>query len=78
MIRTTTTAIALLLAASAAVVAALTASAEVQPTQSRFEALQQDIGQAQPGEIAKRKKPRVPGGSGCDSSRDRVEHPECR
>jgi hypothetical protein len=24
-----------------------------------------------------RKKPRVPGGSGCDSARDRAEHPEC-
>ncbi len=27
---------------------------------------------------AKRRKPRVPGGSGCDSARDRREHPECR
>lgn len=25
-----------------------------------------------------RRKPRVPGGSGCDSARDRAEHPECR
>jgi hypothetical protein len=24
-----------------------------------------------------RSKPRVPGGSGCDSARDRAEHPEC-
>jgi hypothetical protein len=27
---------------------------------------------------AKRRKPRVPGGSGCDSPRDIAEHPECR
>jgi hypothetical protein len=27
---------------------------------------------------AKRRKPRVPGGSGCDSARDKLEHPECR
>ncbi len=27
---------------------------------------------------AKRRKPRIPGGSGCDSARDRREHPECR
>jgi ABC-type transport system substrate-binding protein len=25
-----------------------------------------------------RRKPRVPGGSGCDDPRDLVEHPECR
>jgi hypothetical protein len=25
-----------------------------------------------------RSKPRVPGGSGCDTTRDRAEHPECR
>ncbi len=27
---------------------------------------------------AKRRKPRVPGGSGCDDPRDLIEHPECR
>jgi hypothetical protein len=27
---------------------------------------------------AKRRKPRVPGGSGCDDARDLIEHPECR
>jgi hypothetical protein len=26
---------------------------------------------------AKKSKPRVPGGRGCDSARDRAEHPEC-
>ncbi len=26
----------------------------------------------------KRRKPRVPGGSGCNSPRDLIEHPECR
>lgn len=25
-----------------------------------------------------RRKPRVPGGSGCDDPRDLIEHPECR
>lgn len=28
--------------------------------------------------IVERRKPRVPGGSGCDSPRDVLEHPECR
>jgi hypothetical protein len=27
---------------------------------------------------AKRSKPRVPGGSGCDTPRDVAQHPECR
>jgi hypothetical protein len=30
-----------------------------------------------PVQEARRKK-RIPGGSGCDSVRDRIEHPECR
>ena len=30
------------------------------------------------GAIVERRKPRVPGGSGCDSPRDVLEHPECR
>jgi hypothetical protein len=25
-----------------------------------------------------RRRPRVPGGSGCDDPRDLIEHPECR
>ncbi len=29
-------------------------------------------------EFDKRRKPRVPGGSGCDDPRDLIEHPECR
>ena len=28
-------------------------------------------------EMDKRRKPRVPGGSGCDSPRDIIQHPEC-
>lgn len=28
--------------------------------------------------IIERRRPRVPGGSGCDSPRDIREHPECR
>ncbi len=30
------------------------------------------------GQFDKRRKPRVPGGSGCDDPRDLIEHPECR
>ncbi len=26
----------------------------------------------------KRRKPRIPGGSGCDDPRDLIEHPACR
>jgi hypothetical protein len=28
--------------------------------------------------IVDRRRPRVPGGSGCDDPRDVIEHPECR
>lgn len=28
--------------------------------------------------LVERRKPRVPGGSGCDDPRDIIEHPECR
>ncbi len=30
------------------------------------------------GDMEARRRPRVPGGSGCDSPRDIAEHPECR
>jgi hypothetical protein len=30
------------------------------------------------GEFDKRRKPRIPGGSGCDDPEDVIEHPECR
>lgn len=30
------------------------------------------------GEFDKRRKPRVPGGSGCDDPEDIIERPECR
>lgn len=30
------------------------------------------------GDFDKRRKPRIPGGSGCDDPRDLIEHPECR
>lgn len=33
---------------------------------------------AQIGADFDRRRPRVPGGSGCDSPRDLIEHPECR
>jgi hypothetical protein len=29
-------------------------------------------------DVLSRSKPRVPGGSGCDTPQDRAEHPECR
>jgi hypothetical protein len=29
-------------------------------------------------DLDKRRKPRVPGGSGCDDPWDIIEHPECR
>ncbi len=29
-------------------------------------------------DFSKRKKPRVPGGSGCDDPQDLIEHPECK
>lgn len=35
------------------------------------------IGQMPDGSIDKRRKPRVPGGSGCDDPRDLIQHPEC-
>jgi hypothetical protein len=28
--------------------------------------------------VEKHRKPRIPGGSGCNSLRDLLEHPECR
>lgn len=33
---------------------------------------------ASQGDVEKRRKPRVPGGSGCDDPGDIIEHPECR
>lgn len=35
-------------------------------------------GQGEPASIEKRSKPRVPGGSGCDTPADIAQHPECR
>jgi hypothetical protein len=75
MIRTTTTALALLLAASATAFAAGSASTTAQLELRGFAPF---AGKAQQMEIEKRSKRRVPGGSGCDSASDRVEHPQCR
>ena len=36
------------------------------------------LGKADDLQQLARRKARVPGGSGCDSARDRAEHPECR
>ena len=35
-------------------------------------------GKGEPASIEKRSKPRVPGGSGCDTPADIAQHPECR
>jgi hypothetical protein len=42
----------------------------------RFMTIDQD--DVQPLMETKRRKPRIPGGSGCDDPRDVREHPECR
>lgn len=36
------------------------------------------IDQMSGGAIDRRRKPRVPGGSGCDDPGDLIEHPQCR
>ncbi len=36
------------------------------------------IDQMSDGSIDKRRKPRIPGGSGCDDPGDVLEHPACR
>jgi hypothetical protein len=68
MLKTLTTAMVLVLSAST-LMAAIPAMDNGKHMQPQF----QDAGQE-----AKRRKPRVPGGSGCDSVHDRAEHPECR
>ena len=62
------------LAVTAAVILALPASAAFAPA-SKGLSLSVDGTMTQ--ELEKR-RPRVPGGSGCDSAHDIAEHPECR
>lgn len=62
------------LAVTAAVILALPAGAAFAPAAKGL-MLTPDGGFIQ--ELEKR-RPRVPGGSGCDSAHDIAEHPECR
>ena len=53
---------------------ALTLTAPVRAASTSDFGITTDAAQTQ---IDKRRKPRVPGGSGCDSPHDLIEHPEC-
>jgi hypothetical protein len=68
MFKATTVTMAVLLSAATVALAAAPA-VDVNPAQINVQTQDKE---------AKRSKPRVPGGSGCDSPHDRVEHPECR
>jgi hypothetical protein len=51
-----------------------TSFATVAPVEGKMGvSVKQDISDLE----AKRRKPRQPGGSGCDSPEDQIEHPEC-
>jgi hypothetical protein len=64
-----------LLASAAALFVLSTASFAAAPAQDTGVSAKSTIA----GDMeAKRRKPRVPGGSGCDDPRDLIEHPECR
>jgi hypothetical protein len=64
-----------LLASAAALFVLSTASFAIAPAQDTGISAKSTIA----GDMeAKRRKPRIPGGSGCDSPRDVREHPECR
>lgn len=52
----------------------LTAPVNAVPTGSAIQAIED----ARQGDVDKRKKKRVKGGSGCDDAHDILEHPECR
>ena len=86
MIRITTRTVTLFLAASATTFAAISLVALLLVSATAFAAYPagpsvaaaQITGKPQNTEIEKRSKKRVPGGSGCDSASDRIEHPECR
>lgn len=59
--------------ASVAALVAMTSLAPVSAATMKS-GFQIDTAQAQ----VDRRRPRVPGGSGCDSPRDLIQHPECR
>lgn len=52
----------------------LTAPVNAAPAKAAFQSLEA----ARQGDVDKRKKKRVKGGSGCDDAHDIFEHPECR
>lgn len=64
----------LLTATLASLAFTLTAPVNAAPTGSAI----QNIEDVRQGDVDKRKKKRVKGGSGCDDARDILEHPECR
>ena len=64
----------LLTATLASLAFTLTAPVNAAPTGSTI----QNIEEVRQGDVDKRKKKRVKGGSGCDDVRDVLEHPECR
>lgn len=65
-----------LLASAAALFVLSTASFATAPSEDLGYGVQ---GKTTIGDVdAKRRKPRIPGGSGCDDPRDLREHPECR
>ena len=57
-------------------VAALTLATFAAPTLAAISATGFDV--VATDTVVDRRKPRVPGGSGCDDPRDLIEHPECR
>jgi hypothetical protein len=69
MLKVTMAAMALIVSASAIAIAAVPVIDNIEPAQ---------IGVQDFAEEAKRRKPRVPGGSGCDSPTDLIEHADCR
>jgi hypothetical protein len=64
-----------LLASAALIFALSTSSFAVAPFTDIIDGFKNQTQQLD--QEAKRRKPRVPGGSGCDSPRDVAEHPEC-
>ena len=55
---------------------ALTSGVPAFAAQANLDGIYADV--LSQGDVEKRRKPRVPGGSGCDDPGDILEHPECR
>ncbi len=64
----------LLTATLASLAFTLTAPVQAAPKASAIMSLEDAL----QGDVDKRKKKRVKGGSGCDDAEDLLEHPECR